>query len=159
MPKTHSNWGGKRKPGPGKKLGKPRKDGGKRNNKTVKLSDEVKAYVDETGTSQVEDLIRESEGFRVWRFQAKRKGKSVTDRETSLSNPADSASYLAAFRAWRLAIEETMDRGQLPEGQSFSDLAYEYGCRLANKSVIDEVGDWFNWDLITAYLERHKKSS
>jgi hypothetical protein len=59
-------WGGRREPGPGKKLGAPPKRGVAKVTMSVRVTPEVKACLDATGNASeaVESMVRRSKAFR-----------------------------------------------------------------------------------------------
>jgi hypothetical protein len=73
MEKKKAQHGGKREPGPGKKLGRPPTDGAAKETLAVRVGSDVKAFFehtrDESGRSigqQIEDTTRRTAAFKRW---------------------------------------------------------------------------------------------
>ena len=68
QPMKKKQHGGKRTPGPGKKLGRPTVHGVAKINHTLRLTPDVKAFLLQVGNGAelIEGLVRRSKAFQEW---------------------------------------------------------------------------------------------
>lgn len=63
---TKPTHGGPRVAGPGKRMGRPPKEDARSVGRAIRISEDVDAYLSETGSGLVETLVRRTKAFRDW---------------------------------------------------------------------------------------------
>ena len=60
-----------------------------------------------------------------------------------------------AFDVWASAIRDFLSADEYPRYLSIQEAANQYGTYVSTPEDIEDASEFFNWDVITSFLEQH----